>query len=144
MKVTTEVVTLILEEEHLCLSSYQDPGGVWTIGYGCTTNVKQGDTCTEDMAKVWFLRDLNECAHGVLRELDQTLNNDQFSALVSLAYNIGLGNFASSTLLKKIKSQDFQGAADEFLKWDHIGSVEYAGLKGRREKERQIFLKVQA
>jgi lysozyme len=70
-----------------------------------------------------------------------TLNNNQFSALVSLAYNIGLGNFASSTLLKKIKAQDFAGAADEFIKWDHVNHMEIAGLVARRAKEREIFLR---
>jgi lysozyme len=68
------------------------------------------------------------------------VNDNQFAALVSFAYNLGNANLASSLLLKKLNSGDVLGAADQFLKWDHVDGVIVLGLTRRRQAERALFL----
>ena len=67
------------------------------------------------------------------------VNQNQFDAMVSLAYNIGVGNFSKSTLLKKVNSGDFDGASNEFLKWNKSGGKELLGLTKRRKREQDLF-----
>lgn len=67
------------------------------------------------------------------------LNDNQFSALVSLAYNLGLGNFKKSTLLRLVINGDFKGASEQFVKWKFNNEIELAGSLRRREAERNFF-----
>jgi lysozyme len=85
-------------------------------------------------------KDLHIVARQVQTVLQITLNNYQFSALVSLVFNWGIGHFEKSDLLKLIHASKLYEAADEFLKLDHADGVRYAGLTIRREAERNMFL----
>ena len=93
--------------------------GVWTIGFGTTIypngiKVKKGDTCTLDQAKSYMAHDLKKFEQAVNGAVNIALNQNQFDALVSLAYNIGTGAFNKSTLVKKLNAGDISGAADQF------------------------------
>lgn len=121
------------------LSAYQDQGGVWTIGWGHTAGVKLGDTCTQDQADSWAAEDTQTAANDVNELVKVDLTQGEFDALVDFVYNLGGGAFAGSTLLRRLNSGDYQGAADLFTEWDHIGGTVVAGLLRRRQAEVSEF-----
>lgn len=123
--------------------AYPDPGtggSPWTIGYGHTRGVKPGDTCTEEQAEDWLHEDVAEAAAAVNEYVTIPLSQNQFDALVSFTYNLGVHNLNRSTLLTLLNRGDIEGAADEFLKWDMAGGRVLPGLDTRRHKERELFL----
>ncbi|MCU0523268.1 MAG: lysozyme [Elainella sp. Prado103] len=95
---------------------------------------------TESEAEELMKRDLRRFEQAVSDLVKVPLNSDQFSALVSFAYNVGEGALASSTLLRLLNQRDYQGAADQLLRWDKAGSQALAGLTRRRKAERALFL----
>lgn len=155
MRTTTEGQELIKSFESCALAAFWDKlGKVWTIGWGRTRGVREGDTCTQDQADTWFLEDLAEFELLVSNCVgDDTLSPNQFSAIVMFCYNVGLGypgqkdgfkvlkSGEPSTMLKRIRVRDFAGAAAEFPKWDHVGGAECAGILRRRMAEQALFLK---
>lgn len=145
MSVSNKGVDLICEFEGKRLVAYDDGVGVWTIGFGTIkypngVRVKKGDTCTLDQAKEYMRHDLIEFEHTVNSSVKVPLNQNQFDALVSLAYNIGSNAFKSSTLVKKLNTGDYQGAADQFNVWVNAGGKRMQGLANRRDKEKLLFL----
>ena len=145
MSVSNKGVDLICEFEGKRLVAYDDGVGVWTIGFGTIkypngVRVKKGDTCTLDQAKEYMRHDLIEFEHTVSISVKVPLNQNQFDALVSLAYNIGSSAFKSSTLVKKLNLGDYQGAADQFNVWVNAGGKRMQGLVNRRDKEKLLFL----
>ncbi len=146
-KTTSDVgVNLISGFEDTLFKAYDDGVGVWTIGTGTTVypngvKVKQGDTCTPEEAKAYFKHDLAKFEKTVNESVTVPLNQNQFDALVSLTYNIGSGAFTNSTLLKLLNKGDYQGAAEQFLRWNKAGGKVMKGLVRRREAERALFLK---
>ena len=138
-------VDLICGFEGKRLAAYDDGVGVWTIGFGTTVypngiKVKKGDTCTEAQAKTYMAHDLKKFEAAVNKAVTVTLNQNQFDALVSLAYNIGTGAFSKSTLVKKLNVNDIRGAADQFDIWVNAGGKRMQGLVNRRAKEKTLFL----
>ena len=145
MSVSNKGVDLICEFEGKRLVAYDDGVGIWTIGFGTIkypngVRVKKGDTCTLDQAKEYMRHDLIEFEHTVNSSVKVPLNQNQFDALVSLAYNIGSNAFKSSTLVKKLNAGDYQGAADQFNVWVNAGGKRMQGLVNRRDKEKLLFL----
>ena len=145
MSVSNKGVDLICEFEGKRLSAYDDGVGVWTIGFGTIkypngVRVKKGDTCTLEQAKEYMRHDLIEFEHTVNSSVKVPLNQNQFDALVSLAYNIGSSAFKSSTLVKKLNTGDYQGAADQFNVWVNAGGKRMQGLVNRRDREKLLFL----
>lgn len=140
MAISENCINLIKEFEGCKLKAYKCPAGIWTIGYGCTTNVKEGDTCTQEQADTWLTEEANEFAESVLGMVKVPLTQNELDALTSLAYNIGLGNLRKSTLMKRINESDFDAAADEFPKWNKAGGNVLPGLVKRRRAERDLFL----
>lgn len=138
-------IDLICSFEGLKLNAYDDGVGVWTIGYGTTVingvKVKKGDTCTVEQAKSYMASDLKKFEAAV-NKVTVALNQNQFDALVSLAYNIGTSAFANSTLLKKLNSGDYKGAAAQFDVWVKAGGKRMQGLVNRRATEKALFLAV--
>lgn len=128
------------------LTAYRCPGGVCTIGYGHTGNdVQEGMRITAEEADRLFDVDVakhESLADGVLqRHGVSALNQNQRDAVVSLVYNIGIGNFERSTLLKKMRRNVFdKSIADEFRKWNKSGGKVLAGLVKRREWEAKWYL----
>ncbi|WP_299312672.1 lysozyme [uncultured Halomonas sp.] len=126
------------EEAYLC------PAGVWTIGYGNTKwpdgrPVRKGDRVTREEGEELFRTILRTFERGVLDAVEVELTQGQFDALVSFSYNVGLGALRSSTLLRLLNSGDYEGAADQFLRWNKAGGRVLNGLTRRREAERKLF-----
>lgn len=139
LQVNPAGISLIKQFESCRLTSYQDGGGILTIGWGHTEGVTAGMTCTQIQADAWFTQDVANVSKIVNGLVPQTINSNQFSACVSLAYNIGTGNFASSTLLKLLRAGDLAGASAQFVRWDHVAGQVNDGLLKRRTAEQQLF-----
>lgn len=140
-------VALIKEFEGLATKAYKCPAGVLTIGYGHTKNVKEGDTITERAANNLLKNDLKAFSIRLVKALNADeieVTQDQFDALCSFAFNVGITALIYSTLWKLLKDNKDKQAADEFLKWNKITidgrKVELKGLTRRREAERKLFL----
>lgn len=134
-------IDLIKSFEQLRLTAYLDLRGIPTIGWGHTgQDVHLGLIIDLQAANELFQKDLSRFEQGVSQLVKITLTNGQFSALVSFSYNVGLANLKSSTLLRKVNNNQLAAAANEFLRWDHIGRQQIAGLARRREAERALFL----
>lgn len=137
---------LLEQFEGLRLEAYLDSANIATIGFGSIkypngNKVKLGDKITKDQAKEYKLHDLKEFENTVNTSVKVPLTQNQYDALVSLSYNIGSGAFKNSTLLKKLNSGDYKGAADQFLVWNKVNSKKVQGLVNRREAERNLFIK---
>jgi lysozyme len=135
-------LNLVKESEGLRLEKYQDVAGKWTIGYGHL--IKKGETfdrpITEQRATELLEQDLQAAQSAVDELVIMPLNEHQYSALVDFVYNVGKGNFAASTLLKRLNSGKYSAAAGEFLKWVYAGGRRIEGLARRRAAERALFL----
>ena len=141
----SEIIALFEGKEN---EAYKDQGGVWTVGYGNTWNrdenrpVQQGDKITDKKALEWLKLAIKDIQDETLKLVKVPINQNQKDSLTSLAYNIGKGAFAKSTLLKLLN----QGSnkiivADQFLRWNKVKGIENKGLTIRRQKERELFLK---
>jgi lysozyme len=140
MKINEKGLALVKRFEGLRLEAYRCPAGVLTIGYGSTgPHVKQGMCITEEEAEALLRKDLSRFESGVW-QIAGAATGDQFSAMVSLAFNIGLGAFATSTLVKRHKAGNHVGAANAFLMWNRAGKQILQGLIRRRESERKLYL----
>lgn len=127
--------------EELRLVAYLDQRGRWTCGWGHTgADVIEGTTCTPEQAEDWFVEDTQNAVNGVNSSLRVDCTQNQFDALVSFTYNVGVGAEEHSTLIGLMNVGNVAGAAAEFPKWDHIDGVENAGLKRRRLAEQKLFL----
>lgn len=115
--------------------AYRDVVGIPTIGFGETKGVRIGDTTTPERAMTQLLKSTNRHADGIKQCIKVPLHQYEFDAYVSLAYNIGVGNFCKSTLVKKLNSGDYKGACLEIKKWNRAGGKVNKGLVSRREKE---------
>jgi lysozyme len=130
--------------------AYADPGYGWkipTIGWGTIKypdgrTVKQGDIITREQADEYFAWEVAEKADRLRSLISVPVNDDQFSALVSFAYNVGVGAFQGSTLRKRLNEGRYAMAADEFLKWNKSGGKVLSGLTRRRMSERRLFLSI--
>ncbi|NDC49328.1 MAG: lysozyme [Micrococcales bacterium] len=138
---------IIAKFEGLRLRAYKDSGGIWTIGYGTTINpetglpIKQGDVITKAKALEWLKIQTASVATRVKALLKRPVTENQLAALTSLAYNIGLGAFGRSTLLRKLNAGESTNAvAAEFLRWNKVNKVEVPGLTNRRKLEAELFL----
>ena len=132
---------LIKSFEKLVLVAYRKfAGEPWTCGWGNTCpDVGPNTTCTPEKADLWFQLDTESAVRAVNHTVTVPLSQNQFDALVCFTYNVGTGAEAHSTLVAKVNAGDFGGAAEEFLKWDHVNGVEVDGLKRRRTAERDLF-----
>jgi GH24 family phage-related lysozyme (muramidase) len=114
----------------------------FTIGYGhYGPDVKEGEIITQAKADALLKKDLQRFVDGVNKWVKVKLNQNQFDALVSFSFNLGLGNLSTSTLLEYVNHNDFERAANEFDKWIKAGGVVLAGLVKRRKEEKELFLK---
>lgn len=141
MKINAKGLDLIKSFEGLRLNSYQDAVGVWTIGWGSTgPDIGPGMTWTVQECEARLLKDVSKFEMGVSKMVNVPLTSNQFSALVSFSYNVGLGNLQSSTLLRLLNASKYQEAADQLPRWNKAGGKELAGLTRRRNAERDLFL----
>jgi lysozyme len=143
MRISNKGRDFIKGFEALRLVAYPDPGTgdkPWTIGWGHTKGIKQGDRITQEQAEQFLSNDLAVFELTVNTAIKRPMTQNQFDALVSLAFNIGGSAFSGSTLVKKFNAGDAQGAADEFSKWKNSGGKVMPGLVKRRAAECETFL----
>ncbi len=135
-------VKAIQADEGTVLEAYQDIVGVWTIGVGHTGSkyAQPGVKITKAKALELLHADLSDAEDAVNNRVKVPLTQKQFDALVSLVFNIGVGAFAKSTLLRKLNKGDYFGAADQFTPWNKAGGKVVGGLVRRRAGERARFL----
>jgi lysozyme len=134
---------LIKQAEGFSPSAYECPGGVMTIGYGHAIKEDEEfpDKITREEAEKLLKKDVEHAEEIVKRYVKKRLTRNQFSALVSFVYNVGEGNFRSSTLLRYInKDKDYHAAA-EFIRWRYANKVVLGGLVKRRLEEALLYLK---
>lgn len=138
---TARAIALIQRFEGLRLAAYRCPAGVWTIGWGHTDGVGEGDSVTRAEADALLRRDVGRLAARV-RELTRPreLTANQMAALVSFSYNVGAGNFGRSTLRRMILANpDDPRIAAEFARWRFAGGRELPGLVARRAAEAELY-----
>jgi lysozyme len=151
VNISNNGLQLIESFEGLVLHPYKDEAGVPTIGYG-TTYYPNGnrvtmddDSITQEQALTYLEYQVDHTVSASINHFVQVdINQNQFDALASFAYNEGAGALRSSTLLRLLNSGDTAGAADQFLVWDKVRKdgqlVEDDGLLHRRQMERTLFL----
>ena len=142
MKLNKEGLDFIKSYEGLRLKAYKvlESEKYYTIGYGhYGSDVRFGQTITKAKADELFKKDVARFEKAVDRLVKVDINQNQFNALVSFAYNVGEGALQTSTLLKKLNKGDFKGASAEFPRWNKSGGKVLAGLTKRRAKERALF-----
>lgn len=142
MSISQNGIDLIKSFEGLRLTAYKAlvTEKYYTIGYGhYGSDVHPGQTITEKQAEDLLRKDLQAYVDGVNEGLKITVSQNQFDALVSLCYNIGISAFKSSSLLKRLNEGDVAGAASEFDLWIHSGGRVIDGLVNRRNKEQALF-----
>ena len=136
-------IQLICQFEGLRLERYRDAVGLWTIGYGhliLKEEMEKLIKITTGEAKNILRKDLKRTETGVKKLLTLSVTQNQFDALVSFAFNLGLGNLKKSTLLKKVNAGDKEAAALQFKCWNKAGGRVLAGLTRRRDAEMRLFL----
>lgn len=140
MKTSQGMKELIARFEGLRLKAYKCPAGIWTVGIGSTTfngkRVTEGLVITKEQAYEQLERDLAVFENGVGRLVSKPINQDQFDALVSFSFNVGLGSLSRSTLLKKVNANPSDPTIrDLFAMWNKAGGKVVAGLTKRRKAE---------
>lgn len=142
-EITRGGVKLVAGFEGFRSCPYRDPVGVWTRGYGETQGIGPGSRCVSQAEARAHLRHRLEVDFGIpVRKLVKVdLSQRQYEALVSFAYNVGLGALASSTLLRELNAGHKAKAANELLRWTRAGGRVYLGLERRRKAERRRFLR---
>ena len=146
-KISNKGLELIQEFEGFSSVAYLCPAKIPTIGYGNTfwedgRKVRLGEQIskTKALELLEFVAN-KDFADKIFPLIKVEVNQNQFDAMVSLAYNIGVGAFSNSTLLKRVNAKDFIGAGNEFLKWDKSGGKPLLGLTRRRQREKELFLR---
>ncbi|EDV3146869.1 lysozyme [Salmonella enterica] len=140
MKTSDNGRAFIRAREGVKLAAYQDGGGVWTIGYGHTRGVKQGQVINHEQADEFLDSDLRQVESCISERVTVALNQNQFDALVSFVFNVGRQAFSDSTLLKKLNEGNYRAAADQFTRWVYDNDKFVQGLYNRRVAERDLFL----
>ena len=137
MKTSSKGVSLIKQFEGCRLKAYKCPAGVWTIGYGHTAGVKEGDIITQETAESYLRNDLEKYEKAVLNyDSIYHFNQNQFDALVSFTYNCGVGNLKNLTQSGK---RTLAQISIKILLYNKAGGVVLRGLQRRRSAEKELF-----
>jgi lysozyme len=157
MKVSDKLIEMIKHDEGVKTRPYQCPALLWTVGVGHVIDPNHAKvpfaqrknlpipegwdrTLTMDEVNAILKQDLARFEAGVMRLCPKGKSQGQFDALVSFSFNVGLGNLQNSTLRMKHNREDYEGAAEEFLKWNKAGGKVLKGLDKRRKGERALYL----
>lgn len=145
MEASEKIKQFIKEREGCRLTAYRCPSGVWTIGYGHTgADVKRGKTIAQAEAEALFDNDLRrfeaELSRAMKADGAPALTQSQYDALLSFAYNVGIGALRRSTLWRKVMADPSDPTIGaEFCKWVHSGKNVLPGLVKRRREEANIY-----
>ncbi len=141
MNISQKGIDLIKNFEGCRLTAYRCPANILTIGYGHTgSDVVTGQKITQEQAEKLLKSDLLVHCNNVSRLVKVPLTQNQFDALVSFEFNVGYGNFASSTMLKLLNQKKYREAAAQFDRWVYANRKVLAGLVKRRAAEKNLFL----
>ena len=139
MKISAEGLSLIKKFEGCEREAYLCPANVWTIAYGRTKDVKEGDTCTQEEAEEWLAEEMEEYEGYINDKVTVDLEQNQFDALVSWVYNLGPTNLSSSTMLKVLNDEKYNEVPNQIRRWNKAGGNVLDGLTRRREAEALLF-----
>src|SRR5215203_3409654 len=143
MKTSSKGLGVIRLFEGLALKAYPDPGSKngdpWTIGYGHTIGVKPGMTCKESHAEEWLAWDVSRFERAVEKLVKVPLTQPQFDALISFCFNVGEGNLAKSTLLRRLNAGAYADVPAQLKRWDKAGGKVMKGLVRRRAAEADLW-----
>ena len=144
MKTSPRAVQFIKDHEGYRERAYQCASGVWTIGWGHTSDakypVRKGMKITRATATAMLKHDIQEAEDAIDAVVRVPLNANQYGALVSLIFNIGVGAFRRSTLLRHLNNGDYERASREFGKWNRSDGRVLPGLSRRRAEEKALFM----
>jgi lysozyme len=144
IKISKAGINKIKRYEALRLNAYQDSVGKWTTGYGHlilpNEDYLMTGAITETQAENLLKNDLAKVEKVINGAVQVPITGNQYDALVSLVFNIGAGNFMTSTLLKKLNEGDYEGAAAEFPRWSYADGKQLPGLMARRANEQNVFI----
>lgn len=140
ISVSPRGLELIKKFEGFRATPYICPGGKLTIGYGKVIKEGEYTSITKDQAESLLRSTVSSFERSLQKYVKVPLNQNQYDALISFIYNVGAGNFSKSTLVKLLNSGDYNGAANEFLKWVKSDGKVLRGLQRRREEEKALFL----
>jgi len=139
MRTGPQGIELIRHFEGCRFDAYLCPAGVWTIGYGHTADVKEGDSIDQEAAEAFLIEDLEKFEQAVMRLVEVSLTQQQFDALVSWTFNLGAGNLAESTLLRKLNNYQYAEVPEQMMRWVRAGGKVLDGLVRRRAAEAALF-----
>lgn len=139
MELCKKAIELAKLFESFRAKTYICPAGKLTIGWGHTHNVRPGQTVTETEAEAMLADDMREACGAVDRLVKVPLTTGQYGALVDFVFNVGVGAFQKSTLLKVLNAGDYDAVPHELLRWTHGGGVELPGLIVRRQAEVDLW-----
>lgn len=138
-RINADGIALIKDFEGLHLTPYLCPGKIWTIGYGHTRTVRSGMVITQAQADQLLDEDLGLFERAVSRLVSVSLSDNQFSALVCFTFNIGIGNFESSTLLKLLNRGWYEQVPAQLMRWNRANGEVFGGLARRRAAEARLW-----
>lgn len=137
----------IANEEGCRAKAYQCIADVWTIGLGHASGVKQGDKATNEQVAQYFVKDVATAEKVVKKHITQTPSQAEYDMMVSFVFNLGAGNFQTSTLLRKFNQGDNLGACKQYPRWVYVNGKDCRieesdcpGIPKRRDKEMNICL----
>mgnify|MGYP003638022248 CR=1 FL=1 len=139
MKISSEGIELIKKFEGCETTAYQDSVGVWTIGFGHTKGVQEGQSCSMQDAETMLSEEMDEYEGYINSMVDVDLNQNEFDSLVAWVYNLGPTNLRESTLLKILNAGDKDGIPEQINRWNRAGGKILQGLVRRRQAESLMF-----
>ena len=139
MNISKEGLSLIKKFEGCELEAYLCPAGVWTIGYGHTKDVKEGDKINKDEADYLLQEEMIEYESYINDFVEVPLEQNQFDALCSWVYNLGPTNLKNSTMLRVLNEEKYADVPQEIKRWNKAGGEVLDGLIKRREAEAKMF-----
>lgn len=139
MNISKEGIALIKKFEGCELEAYKCAAGVWTIGYGHTKDVKEGEVITKEEAESMLIHELQEYCNDVDIAVKVDLKQNEFDALVSWTYNLGPTNLNSSTMLRVLNEGKHDDVPTQIKRWNKAGGEVLKGLVRRRNAEALMF-----
>jgi len=139
MNISKEGLSLIKKFEGCELEAYLCPAGVWTIGYGHTKDVKEGDKINKEEADYLLQEEMIEYESYINDFVEVPLNQNQFDSLCSWVYNLGPTNLKNSTMLRVLNEEKYADVPQEIKRWNKAGGEVLDGLIKRREAEAKMF-----
>ncbi len=138
-RINRDGIDLIKAFEGLHLTPYLCPAKIWTIGYGHTRTVFEGQKITREEAERLLEEDLRLFERAVSRVVRVPLSDNQFSALVCFAFNVGAGNLEASTLLKLLNRGWYEQVPAQLMRWNRANGEVFGGLARRRAAEARLW-----